>query len=77
MIALTALIGALAPTPQQGRANGADCLAPDIAPLHRDRVSHVMVGIGLTEQFWPSSLARLATDLATASRATSECLDSD
>lgn len=43
--------------------------------MNRDRVSHVIVGIGLTEQLKPSSLARLGKDLAAAARATSERLN--
>ena len=43
--------------------------------ISRDRVSHVIVGIGLTEQLKASSLTRLGKDLLAAARETSERLN--
>jgi DNA-binding IclR family transcriptional regulator len=45
--------------------------------MNRGRVSHIIVGIGLTEQFKPSSLARLGKDLVAAARDASQRLDPD
>jgi DNA-binding IclR family transcriptional regulator len=42
--------------------------------MRRDRVGHVIVGIGLTEQLKPSSLGRLGKDLVAAAREISERL---
>ena len=45
--------------------------------MNRGRVSHIIVGIGLTEQFKPASLARLGKDLVAAAQETSQRLDPD
>jgi DNA-binding IclR family transcriptional regulator len=45
--------------------------------VNRGRVGHVIIGIGLTEQFKPSSLARLGKDLVAAAQETSQRLDSN
>lgn len=45
--------------------------------MSRDRVGHVIVGIGLTEQLKPSSLVRLGKDLVAEARETSERLRAD